>query len=52
MARLARANVDRLKALLAPTGVDLARCTVSGEIPQEEDRRSFLKPSGNMELRA
>jgi len=52
MARLARANVDRLKALLAPTGVELARCTVSGETPQEEDRRSFLKPSGNMELRA
>lgn len=51
MASLARANVDRLKSLLTPVGVQLTRCTISGGNYQEEDRMSFLKPSGNMDLR-
>lgn len=51
MASLARTNVDRLKSLLAPVGVELTRCTISGGNYQEEDRLSFLKPSGNMDLR-
>ncbi|MDA9901007.1 hypothetical protein N9D99_00685 [Gammaproteobacteria bacterium] len=52
MASLARANVERLKSSLAPVGVKLTRCTISGGNYQEEDRLSFLKPSGNMDLRA
>jgi hypothetical protein len=52
MAGLARANVNRLKDLLLPVGVDLTRCTVSGGSLQDEDRKSFLKRSGNLNLRA